>query len=211
MPRPPQHRALLQGTTQHRGQRQRPPQPQGVVEGVTAPRLQLGFEANLSGRKGPSSLVTGNHQEIQSTCKREIAALQQTTWIWVAARRCTTRIWSKRVHMSGSDPFALHCTALHCIAWDGMGWDGSMVFPPYPTAPHPTRTHKPHHTTSHTTPHPAAWRQREGRPSATCAQHTTHSAHLDTQPSQLAFSRVQDHPCHCLLVTAPSAHHTTPH
>ena len=51
----------------------------------------------------------------------------------------------------------------------------------------------------------------EGQPSATGAQHTTKSAHLDTQPSRLAFSRVQDHPDHCLSVTAPSAHHTTPH
>ena len=41
--------------------------------------------------------------------------------------------------------------------------------------------------------------------------HQAHSARLDTQPSRLAFARVQDHPGHCLLVTAPSAHHTTPH
>ena len=34
---------------------------------------------------------------------------------------------------------------------------------------------------------------------------------LDTQPSLLAFSRMQDNPSHCLLVTAPSAHHITPH
>ena len=54
----------------------------------------------------------------------------------------------------------------------------------------------------------AAQRQRQWRPSATGAQHTTHSAHLDTQPSRLVFSRVQDHPGHCLLVT-DLAHHTT--
>ena len=56
-----------------------------------------------------------------------------------------------------------------------------------------------------------ARRQREGRPSASGAQHTTHSARLDTQPSKLAFSFRQDHPGHCLLVRAPSAHYTTPH
>ena len=36
-----------------------------------------------------------------------------------------------------------------------------------------------------------------------------HSAHLDTQPSRLPVP-VGRHPGHCILVTAPSAHHTTP-
>ena len=54
---------------------------------------------------------------------------------------------------------------------------------------------------------------RGPHPALPSAKHTTHSARLDTQPSPppgLAFSRVQDHPGHCLLVTAPSAHHTVP-
>ena len=40
---------------------------------------------------------------------------------------------------------------------------------------------------------------------------TTHSTCLGTQPSRIAFCRVQDDPGHCHLVTAPSAHPTTPH
>ena len=52
----------------------------------------------------------------------------------------------------------------------------------------------------------SARHQREGRPSATGAQHTTHSVRLDTQPSRLALFRV-----HCPLLTAPSAHRGTAH
>ena len=40
------------------------------------------------------------------------------------------------------------------------------------------------------------------------AKHNTHSTRLDTQPTRLASSCVQDHPGHCHLVTS---HHTTPH
>ena len=86
-------------------------------------------------------------------------------------------------HGSGSEQQELHC---------GLPPGGVAVEPKIPTV------HCPAQWTA------TARRQREGQPSATGAQHTRQSAHLDTQPCQLAFSCVQDHPGHCLLVTAPS-------
>ena len=47
---------------------------------------------------------------------------------------------------------------------------------------------------------------RAPQPTLPGANSATHSARLDTQPSRLAVSHVQDHPDHCHLATAPSAH-----
>ena len=83
----------------------------------------------------------------------------------------------------------------------------------------------PQHT-AHSTAHTVQWAQQtlcdraqvsaeQHRPSATVHwsqlhnNTPAHSAHLDTQPSRLPVP-VGRHPGHCLLVTAPSAHHTTP-
>ena len=78
----------------------------------------------------------------------------------------------------------------------------------------------PHHTTPHhTTPHhTTARRRRQGSvgqvrecTGPAMPQHTyTQRAHNTHSPARLPVP-VGRHPGLCLLVTAPSAHHTTPH
>ena len=63
-----------------------------------------------------------------------------------------------------------------------------------------------HNTTQHNTTQHNTTQHNTTQHNTTPTQHTT--PHHTTP--RLAFSRVQDHPCHCLSVTAPSAHHTTP-
>ena len=87
-------------------------------------------------------------------------------------------------------------------------WRGSIRHQsavPYLTAPHHPLPH--HAAACRTTPHHTTPSPTPLFPSISTHLRTAHT--LYTQPSRLAVA-VGRHPGHCLLVTAPSAHHTTP-